>query len=492
MANWIEYTHTEYDQLKPKWRYAIDHYESLVIEKDNIETYLIKRAQGESADAFEERKKLADYTPVFGHAVDSLAGMLFAAESKATRIWDELTEVEDGLATGDGLGNPEDPDSIAGKLTRDCDGTGINWETKWKMSAIDFMVTHRLWCYVEGVSDERGIPKIHVIRPNEVTNWREDEHGNIVEVLLHEVVDVRDSLSDDPNNMIHQYIHFTVEGWTKYQSGGSDKERVYSVVDSGEYEFINPSGERVLPIFLVELPLRRNVGYILAKKNNAIFNKESDKDNLLRLANHPKLVLSADDTLYSLISTEIIKGSNVLQEYPDKPGQHRYIAPDTSPAQVAIEDLQKKIEGFYYTAFQQYSDAARQRTATEVRQDLSRGIGAFLELLAGAVDELENGAFMRVEQIMLEDQSKWGRAHVKRSDDFMPIDADAHIQKLIDTYFPQGVPIGKTGKLAALKKIADHSNIQYDEVEAQQSISSRESTDVQQDSFFNQVIRGGI
>jgi hypothetical protein len=290
MATWIEYTHPDYDANIRKWTIASDFYEAKFYDSDKtLKQYLIQRAQGESDDSFDERKDLLDYTPVFPHVVDSLAGMLFAAEGKAKRVWDE--------ENGGALGDPEDPKSTAGKLRRDADGLGTDWETTWKRSAIDLIVLHRKWCLVDGFTEGREIPTIHLIDPQNVTNWRRERDGRLVEALVKEEVDTRQSLNDDPEPQ-DQYIHYTTEGWQRYSLGEGGMTAMTDDDASGTYNYIDSGGQPILPIFMVELPMRRHVGHILARKQMVIMNRESSRDHSLRVAEFPKLVLSADDNLF--------------------------------------------------------------------------------------------------------------------------------------------------------------------------------------------------
>jgi hypothetical protein len=180
-------------------------------------------------------------------------------------------------------------------------------------------------------------------------------------------------------------------------------------------------------------------------------------------------------------------GSNVLQAKPDG-GTHQYITSNHEPARLGGEILMEKIKNFYVTAFQEYADSARVKTATEVQQDLAKGIGAFLELVAGAVDELENAAFWRVEQAMFAGNSNlWGRAYVKRSNDFVPEDRKEKMMMIKNIFFPEGVPIGQSAKLELVNLFGEMFNFQPDENEVKEVIASREGVRAQDDQFMREL-----
>ena len=85
--------------------------------------------------------------------------------------------------------------------------------------------------------------------------------------------------------------------------------------------------------------------------------------------------------------------------------------------------------------FEDYGDAAKEKTATEIKLDSQTGIDSFLTYLAGALDEFENNALYRYSQAELPDQPQyWGDARVSRPLDFTPVDVDAIAEKLSNRY----------------------------------------------------------
>lgn len=502
MSHWIDNKHSEYQEWHDRWIYSQDHYEAEVIDKANV--YLQQRKQGESKDAFDERVSISDYLPLLGHVIDSLAGMLFAVEAKAERQW---TEQE-----GDSLGSQEEEGTVAHALSRDSDGKGTDWVTKWKRFAIDVIVNQKLWVLIEGKTENRPHASVKIINPVDVPDWMEDKNGRITEAKVLDKMYDRDSIKEAPEESDGAFI-YTLDGWEQHkrvekvvagQDGRQQVEISTEMVNFGFYHYEDKDGNRILPIYRVELPLRRYIAYILAKKNNAIFNKESAKDFLEWVACFPILNVFGDDELFKAVKQALTEGNRVLQNKPESTNAHAYTAPSTAPAERLSDSLKEKIEMFLFVAFQQFSDSAQEKTATEVRQDLSRGIGAFLELLRGTVDEAENNAFWRIEQVyfpavsfqrnedgeitseqqLARNRQVWGQANVERSSDFMPIDIEKRIKEMAELFFGMGtVPLDKEAMVDAADSIAKHYNIEADRDELEKIIESKMARNTQRDDF---------
>lgn len=455
MDDWTTYQHPEYQATLPKWRWSRDHYTGEVLGP-TVTSYLIRKATAETQPAYKERCLLADYTPHFATVVDSLAGMLYQNEQDANRTW--------GTDTNKGLGDETDPNTTIGQLWNDADGSGTGYLTLWKQLTTELILTHAHWVLVDSVD---GNPQIRLIPPESVPNWMEGKTG-LTEVLVKEDFDSRVSLSENPKDKtVQRFVHYTLQGWQRYEEKkgpmGPRTVKLGGKDNSGTYSFTDRSDRPALPIYRIRLPMNRPVGWLMAKKANAIFNKESERDHLLRYANFPKLCLDEkDDTLCQKLVDNIQKGTSILQG-----AGHVFIAPDTGPATIATEVLKRKVEEFYITAFREYGDAARQRTATEVRQDVSSGVGAFLSMLKSALEDAENEALWRIEEIEFADKAKWFVAHVQRSDEFIPQDVNATIERTRSWFFGKDVPVplGRTAQIEAAKQVADYAGVEVDEAE---------------------------
>lgn len=461
---WLDYEHVLYTEQWWKWVFARDLYTGDVLDDGKIKDYLIRKSTGESLEAYTERYKLADYTNHLGAVVDALAGMLFAVEEDAKRV---LKADTDDAAP---LGDPKDPRSVIGKLWQDADGNGTGFLTLWKQFTIELLINHVAWVMLD--TNSAGDPKIRILPAELVVNWRYD-NGVLKEALVKETTDIRTSIKDDPNDFVeYQYIHFTTEGWERWRKV-DDKGNIEQVGDGGTYRYVDSSGQETLPLFMVTLPMKRNVGHSLARKANAIFNKESERDHLLRAANFPKLNVVGTGEVFKKVTQALRKGAIALWNDPKSPTTHNWIAPDTQSATVASKVLERKVEEFYVTAFREYGDAAQERTATEVRQDVSAGVGAFLEMLKSGVDDGEQGILWRLEQQTFpKDKSKWWKATVERSSNFLPVDVGVMIDKMKIRYFgeQETIPVGVTGLRSVVKQIAEWDKITVNDAEIDAAI----------------------
>lgn len=436
MAHYTENLHPEYILKSNRWQEALDHYTG-DYATDKIDQYLFRKEQRETDQAFAERKKVADPQLHFSTAIDGLCGVMFSKAKDTKREWG-------------GLGDPDDPGSVAYRLTNDADQEGTNWTSVFKQAAIKLAVTHNIWGLVDGIKMrttetgeqvEDGDATIHIIDPTAVINWYPST-GKLQQVLVRERHDTRRSIFDSFPDQ-DTYILFTLDGWRRFRVAtrrgeNGQEELVEETLGEGEYEFYRTSDkkDRILPIFRVQIPMPRDVGFLLARKENAIFNMKSVRDFAVRILSFALLRLTANDMEeYNQIVETLMKGASVVGQFGDTSHPHDFISPDSSWLSEAASILKKDIEDFYQNAFKEYGDAAAQRTATEIRLESQTGIEAFLSLLVGAVDEFENQCLWRLEQVYDLPPSQWGQAFVERSTNFTPRDEQEAIDKLVERYF---------------------------------------------------------
>src|SRR3990167_2692024 len=122
-TSWLAARHPAYERMCDRWKLVSDFYLAEVANEDVAKKYLHKRFQGESDGAYRERLLTTDYTPHLGTLLDTLAGMLFAVEARASRVWSD--------EKGKGLGDPDEPGTIAHRLWNNADGGGAGWATAW-------------------------------------------------------------------------------------------------------------------------------------------------------------------------------------------------------------------------------------------------------------------------------------------------------------------------------------------------------------------------
>lgn len=461
---WLDYRHPEWRANWLAWVYARDVYTGAVLQPDKIGSYLIRKGTGETLESYFERQALADFTSFFGACTDALAGMMFHGEDDATR-------------TFGALGKTDDPGSTIGHLMRDADGEQTGYATLWKQLAIDLIVSHEMWLLTEAVN---GSPRITPITPERVVDWLSDASG-LVWVKVCEAAQLRTSW-DQESKQEERYVVYRRDGWTRYREGGTKEKPTVEKVGEGTYRYEDASGQLQLPICRVRLPLKRNVGFPMAKKNVAIFNKESERDHLLRTANFPKLIIPASDDIYKAIEKQVLVGSFLLQDDPHSAKTIHFDAPPVTSVEIATRVLEQKAIQYFKTFFREYSDAsiAKEKTATQVRQDTNSGAGAFLQMLKAGLDDAENQALWRLEQAMFPNNRKnWNQASVTRSDNFSPLNVDEEIERLRIRYFGQTgtVPMGRTAATEVMRQIAEWDGLPFDEEEAQDALDNQRLVD---------------
>lgn len=439
MSNFLENRHPFWNKMHDRWDYTWENYTGEYAAHDRYELftrtnkkvlesdkYLHRKVQAETVEAFLERIYTSDPIMVFSTAVDSLNGIAYSTDDNTERDFGDL-------------GDPEDPSSTAYRIFHDADGSGTNWVPLMKQMGIKQTVLHRIWGLVDGikettyeteggdtVSDVVGEATVHLIDPQSVVDWY--PNNNPTEVLVKEQADMRTSIMDSADREKDTYMLYTLDGWSRWV----DSEGSPQMIDEGEYTFYRDSERelRTLPIFPVEIPLPRDLGYLLSVKQNHLYNAKSIRDFSVRNMSFAFLQIVADEKQYDDIMADIKNGFRVLRKDPDASGEHGYKSPPSDYLSEAGEILDKDKQAFMESAFKTYGDAAKQVTATEIRQESRSGVEAFLNLLVTSLDEFENHVLFLMEQIYFpEDPSRWGKAFVKRDTDFTPKDVDEALEK---------------------------------------------------------------
>ena len=459
MSNFLHNKHPEYKQRHDKWQYSWDQYtgEAFSHEDFRLQTletgkgrrsehpYLHRKVQAETDEAYIERILTSEPVLLYPTAVDSLNGIGFSKDSETERSWGAFGDVEE-------VG------SIAYNLWQNADGLGTNWSPFMKKVGIKQTVLHRVWGLVEGMVEGKSDPCVKLINPQSVVNWYPD--GNPTEVLVKEKRDLRGSIKDENGADTDTYILYTLEGWQRYVDGETGAE----LIEEGEYQYFTDATRDTpcLPIFYVDIPMPRDLGYLLAMKNNHIFNAKSIRDFSVRNMSFAFLQVVADEAQFQVIMENIKKGFRVLRRDPEAKGDHGYKSPPSDYLSEAGNILDKNKEDFMESAFRSYGDAARQVTATEIRQESRSGVEAFLNLLISSVDEFENKSLFLLEQAYFKDTpSNWGQAYVKRSTNFQPQDIKEAIDNMAVRVFGERekLPLPMNGKAEVVKRWSDHYGI---------------------------------
>lgn len=470
--SWLDYTNEHYDDHAEKWSYVDAHMKGVILDDGEIERFLIQRSQGESEGAYTERKRIAAYTPHFARAVVALAGMVFAIEDKAGRTWTE--------PNAPGLGNPEDEGSILHPIWKNADGTGTNLPTLVRKAALQLVGKEEVWCLVDGrqkvpeaertgsQADNIGPASVRIIKPEAVPDFSDTE------VKVKSQTDKRASLREEQNLIIEYSLYrleeVSVYRETKEGEGRDATERAALVRSSsygGEgfrYWRSNDRREPILPVFRVDGPIDTDLGYLMARDANNIFNMENARDFHLwasAFARYQPDVRTDDGgfnkDLWDKILEFIEKGYNVI------PGPGDYVAPPMDGAQERRETIKEKMEKFFATFFQSYGDAARERTATEIRQDFRSGVEAYLTFLSGALDALENAIYWRLEQIYFPNRpGVWGTTRVKRSTDFAPTDDETRAKLITETLAALPIDLPPQSRVRIAMQLLDMVGVEYD------------------------------
>jgi len=438
MNNFLHHRHPQWNDRHEQWEFAWDNYTGeyhsheksfLTLfkkgdPKSKEHPYLHRKVQAETNEAYYERIMTSDPEMIMATAVDSLNGILFSNDGETQREWG-------------GFGDVEDEDSTAYRLYHNADGKGTNWKPLMKQVAIKQTVLHRVWGLVEGVvrDDDDNVIRnesVKIINPGAVVNWWPDA-GNPAQVLVKEKKDLRKGITDKQERTeVDTYVLYELDGWKRYVDGESGPE----LIDEDQYEYYTDKSklQRRLPIFSVDIPMPRNLGYLLAQKQNHIYNAKSIRDFSVRNISFAFLKLVAEENQFDDFMENIKKGFRVIRQDPDANGNHEFIAPPSDFLSEAGNILDKDKEAFMESAFRSYGDAARQVTATEIRQESRSGVEAFLSLLVSSLDEFENMALFLLEQVVFPDNtSVWGQAQVKRATNFQPEDINEAMEKISNT-----------------------------------------------------------
>lgn len=486
MANkneWLTQRSAYHKKMLPIWESTMAVYRACLRELRD-EKYLIRRTSGEDIHQFRERKTLADFQPLFALVVDTYVGRVMESEQTIMRIWQQEGE-------GDGLGSVTDPATLAGKLWRGADGANLNYITMIEDVAVLLLALKECWAVAQGVKRDRdgnaiGYPHARVLEPWAVHDVVMDGQ-NPVEVKVYHKTDLRESLKQVPK-VVERYTLYRLDGyevWQVAESSGEEDRIVqkftpYGILDGKPFKFYRTAdrrnGDEILPIFRTKLPLRRNPGETLADKNLVIFNSESERDNIIRVANTPKAQFVGDFGRFSEFLKANDAGSNIWPLDPQAGKEHKFLAPSMDSAEIATKVLMHKIETFMLAAFRYYEDSVRgkQKTATEVEQD-SSAENSILSVVATALDEFENGLGMRLEQIEFpSDTGKWGQFSVERKKQFKPINEREETDAIMSRYFAADGPVlTRDAEIAITKRSYDEDGLPVDDETIEAEVDAR-------------------
>ena len=387
-------------------------------------TYLIRRSQGESAEAFAERARITRFPSHMPALIEAYVGGV--AQVEGAGRWKRFDE-------GPVLGTIDDTTSVAFRMWNDIDGTGRNLLGALNTAKINLIVDDVFWSFTNK-KDLDSPTTTTIIDPDRVVDWY-DEDGRPVWLLLAEDVMERPNMHQPPV-LVQYFTEYDLEGWTRYKveeiGKGKKATRTLVPVDAGEWShgfYTDPDMKRKrLPFTRVRLSdmLGRYVGYQMAQDHNALYNILSDARWNFRVVNFPRLTGDVDDAVFDRVQEGLREGANLLQ------GKWVYISPDSANGMDAYLTYDKETTHFYITNHQRMNSSTIERSATEVQYNQAEGRTAFLSVYTSAIDEIHNDWLFLTSQIEApESPELWLSSRVERSRDFKPIDIDALAQKQV-------------------------------------------------------------
>lgn len=469
--DWIKRLDPEYKERTRRAVYARDHYTGEVLEKvrDGIpakkierdhskipdgagipvgsdrtgtlyagkDVYLYQRAQGEHIEAFRERAFVSRFPRHAARVVGSFLGRLDMVSERDERAW--------SLEDGRGLGRPEDPASRMHALWRDFDGDGANYPACLTAAARTAMVENEVAYMMAPPVTDGAAPRLVLLRSEDVLNRYPLHSQYPAWVVLREGGDQRpaDPRAKLPDGLVERRVLITPERFDRFEIEGDEVRYLES--ESGAWKmpiYRTPErGALRLPVRFVRLSHRPvsqgglHAGYQMALGANYLYNLLSDWRNNVRQVTHNLLTADVEDRAFENSKNALAEGHKVLQ------GAWAFIGPQPGYTAEVWAGYQDEVQAFYAESFQNYESVARERTATEVRQEQSSGQYAFLSLLAQLLDEIENDwLFLASQYLFPNDPDLWNAASVHRKKDFRPVDPHAEARALAEMLFSEAAP----------------------------------------------------
>jgi hypothetical protein len=177
----IDSTHPSYDNLLSRWLRCRHCYEGEDTVKDQGVLYLPKLSKKQTDDEYQGFKDRADFFDATQRTVQGLVGVAVRKEPKI--------ELPSGLS-----------DLVDLQLI--------------KLALREMFITGRLGVLVDMPTDGSGAPYLNLYTAEEIINWRTDDDGNLLWVVLSE--SVYEQEDDDPYKLVavQQYRELTIDSPT--------------------------------------------------------------------------------------------------------------------------------------------------------------------------------------------------------------------------------------------------------------------------------------
>ena len=410
--SWLENTDADYDALCKKWENTWLVYTGEYSDLENLDRFLHKRSYFEKQESYDLRMNTVDPDLSLFTIISSIIGQAFATEEDDQRTFED-----------------EEFAGIIDRLWDDIDGEGTSYPVFWKNYASRQLVFQWFYVLVEGITVDGETKtqeaRIKLIRPDMVL-----AKGDGWMKVKHTVIKGQDDPTAEQKE-VDQYTVYGLDGWTRYEKTDKGSE---VVIDEGEYTYYTDTARtrKRLPIFLVSLPFPTYISHYLARKVVSNFNLQSCIDTYASEGTITLLIDDADVMTHEHFKDEKLAG----ESHVNMEGKAYYVAPPEGPAKMGREWLMDKRKELQKTALQQFADAAKQTTATEIRYKSKSSIEAFLNLFVSTIEETENTCLFLLEQVYFPDQpSRWGKSRVARSKKFQVLDPTEMLRLMLDIVF---------------------------------------------------------
>jgi len=312
----------------------------------------LMRGAYEATRAFEKRKELADWRPYTRDLVSRLTGELFSRQDDVSR---------DAPISGDFLASvgPE----------------GESYNVQLIAFSEVLVSYHEAWMLMDPAQGLR------VVEPQHVPRWTPES------VTIKGMRVPPAAPDEDQGRQEAWTVYFAdrFETYVKDQNSAQDEK----LVEEGEYAdgFAFSQGP---PAVRVSLPWKVRFGLAVAKAHRALYRLESKYDAALTnsLGGLLQIATGGDDTLSEAIKAALKQGA-IAVPYDSDHGEHKPVNVGVEGLSHGKEQLQRKREELYRTAYQSLDQAATQMSATEARQRGRSGPAAALSVLAETVQSAE-------------------------------------------------------------------------------------------------------
>ncbi len=441
--NWLEYTDADYDALIDKWRYTWDVYTGEYSDLSKAKEYLRKRAFYEKDETFNLRISGVDPDLTLFTIISSIVGQAFSTEEDDKYVFEDAA-FEDIFKN-----------KLWSKFGVDEQGEVMSYPVFWKADASRQIVFQWMYLLVEGIQtvEEDGAERVsQEARVKLITPDMVLAKGDGWMKVKHSVMSGTEAVNDEQEK-VDQYTVYHLDGWTRYQ----DVKGAAVEVESGEYAFYTDETQRQkrLPIFLIKLPFPVYIAHYLARKVVVLFNLNSCVDTFVMEGTKITLVDDADVATHEANKTDL----HADESHINHDGKMYYIAAPEGPAKMGNEHIEIKRKELMRTALQQFGDAAKMSTATEIRYKSKSGIEAFLALFVTTIEEAEQEVLFLLEQVYFPNEpSRWKKAKVTRSKKFQVLDPTEMLKLILEIVFgANSIPLTDEMVINAVKTIwVDH------------------------------------